>query len=313
MSIVEEAAKRLEQLRRAGVEVPWAAAGASEDVVNALRSGTAGASLRVVDGASGHATRGAGEARDRSHVQGGAKSRSVHIDLERLSRLGFVVPDHDRTLLAEQMRVLKRPLLANMLADVANKHPRTNLIIVTSALEGEGKTFFSLNLALSLAMEVDYSVLLVDADMVRPGVLARCGLPEERGLMDVLTNPKLALSDVMLRTNVPKLSLLPAGTSSAKSTELLASSAMDRLLEELASRYPDRIVIFDAPPLLSTSESRVLAGRVGQVVMVVEAERTPQSKVAQAFSAVEQCPIVMSVLNKTPSPSGAKVYGYRGD
>ena len=154
--------------------------------------------------------------------------------------------------MAEEFRVIKLQLLRSM--DVAAaKGLRRNLILVTSALPGEGKTFFSMNLAMSLAMEVDFHALLVDADVLRPSVLRRFGLAEDVGLLDLITRPELDVSDALLRTNVPKLSLIPAGTPSSKSPELLSSASVDKLLSELAERYPDRIVIFDAPPILVAS------------------------------------------------------------
>jgi receptor protein-tyrosine kinase len=124
-----------------------------------------------------------------------------------------------------------------------------------------------------------------------------------------LSDPKVELADVMLRTNVPKLTILPAGTASLRSTELLASSAMEKLLDELASKYSDRIIVFDAPPLIPTTESRVLASRVGQVVMVVAADSTTREQAAQAYAAVERCPVVLSVLNKS-SQRSSEAYGY---
>ncbi|MBP8270364.1 MAG: XrtA-associated tyrosine autokinase, partial [Sphaerotilus sp.] len=239
----------------------------------------------------------------------GRRSREVALDLARLEREGYLVPAQARSQLAEQMRIIKRPLLANARGESAQALSRPNLIQVVSAMPGEGKTFFAINLAMSIAMEVDLSVLLVDADVLRPSVLARCGIEPARGLMDVLQSPSIELHDVMLRTNVAKLSILPAGTANAQSTELLASGAMESLLDELASKFSDRIVVFDAPPLIPTTESRVLASRVGQVVMVVEAGKTTHAQVSQAYAAVEQCPIVLSVLNRARGKSG-EAYGY---
>jgi receptor protein-tyrosine kinase len=137
------------------------------------------------------------------------------------------------------------------------------------------------------------------------------GLQPRRGLLDVLTNPQLDFSEVLLRTNIPKLSLLPAGTCSVHSTELLASDAMDRLLGELASRYSDRVVIFDTTPLLLTSEAKVLASRMGQVVVVVEESGTPYQALQEAFAAVDHCPVVMSILNKDrkSGPDYGSYYG----
>lgn len=328
MNIIEQAAKRLEELRRAGVDIPWAAAGTNEAKVLATPAEpamahaavppaavasalAAGAPLRVVSPEPEPAVAMPAAAPVRPAAARDRRSKEVQLDMDLLFRQGYLVRETSQSLLADQLRIIKRPLLRNV-------HPegggatlrRPNLVLVTSALPGEGKTFFAVNLAMSIAMEVDHSVLLVDADVVRPAVLQRCGVQPTRGLMDVLCDPSLDLADVMLRTNVPKLSILPAGTATKQSSEMLASTAMDRLLDELAQKYSDRIVIFDAPPLLPTTESRVLANRMGQVLMVVEANRTEQSRVAQAYAALESCPVVMSVLNKTSASKATAGYGY---
>lgn len=387
MSIIEQAAKRLEELRRAGVEVPWAAAGLTESEYENLTggknpAGTAGAGAaaarpsvpaapatgaaqgtmspqagstvnavtartgtpgtppaaavqrmpRLVSGGgtpTSHETDSAfapdsmfapdslfapdaatGVAPDPALT--GRRSRRVTLDLPYLAATNFLVPDAGRSALADEFRVIKRPLIKNAQGEGAAPVARGNLICVTSALPGEGKTFCAINLALSIAMEVDKTVLLVDADVVRPSVLQRLGLDPGRGLLDLLTDPDVKLPDVLLRTNVPKLSLLPSGTPVSNSTELLASAAMELLLDELATKYADRIIVFDGPPLLATTESRVLAARVGQVVMVVESGKTTQGAVAQAFATVEHCPVVMSVLNKFHGQGASYRYGYYG-
>jgi receptor protein-tyrosine kinase len=130
--------------------------------------------------------------------------------------------------------------------------------------------------------------------------------------MDVLTEPDLGLRDVLLRTNVERLALLLAGTPHRGASEWLASDAMTKLLNEVSSRYPDRIVVFDSPPLLAMTESRVLASRMGQVVVVVEAERTTHGVLESALSTVEACPLVMTVLNKAPESDAGSYYGYFG-
>ena len=231
------------------------------------------------------------------------------LDLERLERSGHLVPTQTRSALSEEFRHIKQPLLRNARSKDSATN-RCSLIMVTSALPGEGKTFCSINLAMSMAAEIDTSILLVDADVVHPEVLQRLGVEAEKGLLDVLTQPGLKLSDVVLKTNVPKLSILPAGRHNNLSTELLASEAMEALLVSLTVRYPDRIVIFDAPPLLVTNEAKVLASRIGQIVLVVGASSTSRRDVAQAFAALEQCPIVTSVLNRAHEPKVAHGYGY---
>ena len=319
MNTIEQAAKRLAELKRAGYDVPVPdLPGASAPAVPAPVApapvaveapAVAMASEPVAHAPAPTAAPAVTPMRANVEVLSGRRSREVQIDLERLEREGYLVPSQARSQLAEQMRIIKRPLLANARGESAQQISRANLIQVVSAMPGEGKTFFAVNLAMSIAMEVDLSVLLVDADVLRPSVLARCGVEPSRGLMDVLKTPSLDLADVMLRTNVPKLTLLPAGTANSQSTELLASTAMERLLDELASRFPDRIIVFDAPPLIPTTESRVLASRVGQVVMVVEAGKTTHAQVTQAYAAVEQCPVVLSVLNRASGNSG-EAYGY---
>jgi receptor protein-tyrosine kinase len=166
---------------------------------------------------------------------------------------------------------------------------------------------------MSIALELDSTVLLVDADVSRPSVMAQLGLRESRGLMDVLIDPSIDVADVLLRTNVGKLSLLPAGSSDARSTELLASDAMARLVDELASRYQDRILVFDAPPLLATTEARVLAKHMGQIVVVVEADRTTHGALHDALDTVKSCPVVATVLNKAMrSDLGSYASSYYG-
>ena len=234
-------------------------------------------------------------------------SREAKIDIKRLISRGMVTPNLPRSRIAEEYRLIKRPLLKNIAGDVE----RASLIMVTSAMPGEGKSFTAINLAISMAMELDYRVLLVDADVARPSVLNRLGLPPERGLMDALAGDVDDLSEVMLRTNIDKLTLLPAGMPHARATEMLASDAMVHLITDLVSRYPDRVIVFDSPPLLVTTEARVLATHMGQVVIVVEAGSTTHGTVKQALGTIESCPIRMLVLNKSRENGTGSFYGYK--
>jgi protein-tyrosine kinase len=184
-----------------------------------------------------------------------------------------------------------------------------NLIRITSAVPGEGKSFTAANLAMSIAMELDHTVLLVDADVARPSLPSIFDLPPSKGLLDVLIEPDLDMSQVMLRTNIEKLSILPSGLRHQRATELLASDAMARLLEDLATRYSDRVIIFDSPPLLVTTEARALASHMGQVVLVVRAERTSQAEVRHALSLIDLAPVKMLMLNQAADPS-ANGHGY---
>lgn len=286
MSVIEQAGRRLAQLQQAGVRPPE------------LREAPPQVPAPAVAAAAG--------------TGAAPRSRAVTIDLRSLKRAGLITPDSQRSALAEQLRAIKRPLLVNARNEGAAPVRRGNCVMVTSSVAGEGKTFTALNLALSIAMEVDVHVLLVDADVVRPAVMARLGLPEERGLMDLVIDPALPLQDVLLRSNLDKLSLLPAGKPQPNATELLASESMRRLIDDLATRYSDRIVIFDAPPLLQSNESRVLATQMGQIVVVVEAEHTAQRTLVEAMETIEDCPVVMTLLNKSRHRHDQGRYGYYG-
>jgi protein-tyrosine kinase len=238
------------------------------------------------------------------------RSRFVDINLARLHQMGMVTQDGGRTSAAEDFRIIKRPLLRNAQDAVAQGRKNGNLIVVTSALPGEGKTYCAVNLAMSIAMEKDHTVLLVDADVARPSVLRVLGLQAAPGLMDILLDDAMGLPDVIMRTNIAGLSLLPAGRNNKHATELLASQAMSALLTDIATRYPERIVIFDSPPLLLTSEANVLAAQMGQVVLVVESETTTQRDVREALRRLENCPRVDLVCNKAHAFAGSDYYGY---
>jgi len=222
----------------------------------------------------------------------------IDMNMRKLESVGFIAPPKDRAKLAEEYRRIKRPLLSNAFGKNADAVELGNVIMVASAMSGEGKTFNTLNLALSMANEMDITVLVVDLDVLNPALTRLLGLDEKLGFTDVLSDPDVTLSDVILSTNMPKLKVLPAGSRHAQANELLASEQMQRVTHELATRYPDRIVIFDAPPLLMTSEANVVAGLVGQVLLVVEAGETPQSAVKEAVALLDERKVIGIVLNK---------------
>lgn len=281
-SLIEQAAKRLEQLRQAGVEMPPTPQRAEEPLPMAA------------------------EPEPPKPV---VTSRRVELDLDALTSIGIINPNSARSEIADQYRVIKRPLIKNAMGKGASIIANGNLIMVTSALPGEGKSFTSINLAMSIATELDNTVMLVDADVARPSVMRMLGLPDGPGLLDLVLDDKLDMSSVLLKTNVEKLTILPSGTPHPRATELLASDAMVTLLEDMAARYPDRIIIFDSPPLLITTESRVLATHMGQIVVVVHSGKTLQSEVKQALATIEACPVKLLLLNRASAlfKSG---YGY---
>lgn len=227
------------------------------------------------------------------------RSRQGMIDLAALRDLGYVVPDSPATATAEEFRIVKRQLLINAMAEGPNRIENGNLILVCSSQPNEGKTFCATNLALSIASERDLTVLLVDADFAKPEILSTLGLEGGKGLIDVVADPELDLSDCLIRTNIENLSVLPAGRQHNLTTELLASERMGRMIDEIAARYPDRIIIFDSPPCLASSSASVLALHVGQVLFVVEAENTKDAVVRDGLQMMSVCDNVSMLLNKT--------------
>ena len=305
MSIIEKAASRID-LRSATAAHPSPQDKAVEPLHDTHSAPVAAPAAPAAAAAAQPAARSGTERPAQK-----TSTRRVELDLDRMRDLGMVTAAGGRTRLLEDFRVIKRPLLQRAFAERKPGDKPANLIMVTSSLPGEGKTYCAINLAMSIAMELDHTVLLVDADVARTSVLRALGLPAHRGLMDILLDDKLDMADVMLRTNVDTLSILPAGTSNPRATELLASSTMSSLVTEIANRYPDRVVIFDSPPLLLTSESRVLASHMGQIVMVVEAQTTTQHAVKEALNQLEGCPNVNLIYNKTREfPGIEETYDY---
>lgn len=241
----------------------------------------------------------------------GRSARQFAVDRSRLRSLSLITPDGERTPLAESFRRIKRQILANI-AKPKPGAPPANLILVTSALAGEGKTFCAINLAISMALERDRTVLLVDADVGKPSVPRALGLDAKRGLMEALLDRHVDLGDVLWKTDIGGLTVLPAGTAHQHATELLASDAMRGLLRDMAERYHDRIVVFDAPPLLAASEAGVLASQVGQIVVVVEAGKTSEAALKRALGLVDTSRVTGLLLNKvesTPLEYGHAAYG----
>ncbi len=234
-------------------------------------------------------------------------TKIINLDLEKLHQLGIVTPNHGKSQIAEQFRIIKRPLLKKAFSkNIKNG----NLIMLTSSLPEEGKSFNSVNLAISIATEMDHRVLLIDADVARPSIPKVLGFGTHLGLLDILVDENLGVEDVMLKTNIEKLTIMSAGSAHPHATELLASRGMDLLLDELAQRYHDRVVIFDSPPLLMTSEARVLATQMGQIVLVVEAEKTTQQMVKETLRQIESCVNVDLIYNKAREFSDDNYFGY---
>jgi exopolysaccharide/PEP-CTERM locus tyrosine autokinase len=243
----------------------------------------------------------------------------VQFDDKALRDVGLLAPESDASALAAEYRNIKRPLVAHAFGKRATKIPDGHLVMVTSAMPGEGKTFTCINLSLSLAQERDVSVLLVDADLAKPHITSLFGLQDEPGLLDVLDGSVDGLNSVILDTSIPGLKLLPAGRPRDNATELLASQRMEQVVRELGQGQDHRLVLFDSPPLLLTSEARVLASLVGQIAVVVKAEFTPHRAVLEAIATLPDEKAANLILNQAKAGStgsyygSGKHYGYGGE
>jgi receptor protein-tyrosine kinase len=242
---------------------------------------------------------------------GSSTALKLEIDLEGLEERGFVSLTNSRRLVNEEYRAIKRKVLNNAFGPLSATLENSNVIMVSSPRPNDGKTFTAINLALSIALEQDKTVLLVDADVLRPSVMRELGVNFDKGLMEYLLGDITSLSDVMYSTNVEKLKVIPAGKSHHLSTELLASEKMWETVQEFSRRYSDRVVIFDTPPLLGINETAILANLAGQAVVVIKEN---SSKISDVNEAIQQLNPDMSkgfVVNQsTQGGDGSGYYGY---
>ncbi len=232
------------------------------------------------------------------------------IDRDLLRDGGFIIPDSPIDTLAEEFRLVKRQLLLRAGAQAAaERTPKDRMILVCSAQPNEGKTFCAVNLALSLSSERDSEVLLVDADVAKPQVLSTLGLPNSAGLIDAIADPSLDVERLIIRTDIPKLSVLPAGTATNDDTELLSSARAAAIIAGLASANERRIVIIDSAPALAASPAAVLAHRVGRILMIVRADRTKESDLQDAIALLDGCNDISLLLNGASFFGTNKTYG----
>ncbi|MEJ2629730.1 MAG: AAA family ATPase [Acidihalobacter sp.] len=234
---------------------------------------------------------------------------SVHVDLSRLQTVGLLPSEASREQLESEYRRIKRPLLANVTGRGAVKVDRGRLIMITSALPGEGKTFTAFNLARSLAQEPDWEVVLIDGDNVRQSLTRHLGLQASKGLMDVLSQTDADVEDIVVGTDIPRLLVVPAGTRHALATEYLSSQHMETVLDRLAGKR-NRVLLFDAPPLLGAPEALVLAEAVGQIMVVVKAGATERKAVAAAVQPLDRKKAINFLLNQVVRAHGDSYGGY---
>ncbi|MBU2924951.1 XrtA-associated tyrosine autokinase [Colwellia sp. 4_MG-2023] len=240
-----------------------------------------------------------------------ANKEVITLNGEHLTERGFIFSANSAHHIQEEFRHIKRKLINNAFGPTSKTLKHSNLIMVSSSNPNEGKTFISINLALSIALEQDKTVLLVDADVLRPSIHRELEFESKQGLLEYLLDEVPSLSDVIYNTSIDNLKLIPAGKPHHLTNELLASAKMASLAEELAQRYPDRIVIFDCPPILGVTETPVLSSLVGQAVVVVEESKTKLDSVKKAVAQLNEDIAVGFVMNKTIR-SKKDEYGYYG-
>src|SRR5215469_6253239 len=285
MSVIENTLKRLQGQRPAGN--PAAAA--------------------EVKGYGTVIAAGAAKRRE-SPAEGAAPDHALAIDQNALRAAGMLPPVHQEHEIAQQYRRIKRPLINNALGRGVAQLASGNIIMITSAVPGEGKTFVSLNLALSLRLEEDITVLLVDGDFVNPCLTQILGLESRPGLLDIVKDPALSAEAAIMPTNLPGLSFLPAGRQESNATELVASARMHQVVSRLGSDKPARHVVFDSAPLLVTTESQALAHFAGQGVLVVHADQTTQHVVLDALETLAEDKPAFLVLNQITRHSHSGYY-----
>jgi exopolysaccharide/PEP-CTERM locus tyrosine autokinase len=238
-------------------------------------------------------------------------ARVVSVDRDALRAAGLLPAQEQEREIADQYRAIKRPLIRAAF-EPAERDPRRQIIMLASALPGDGKTFTCVNLALSMAQEKDHGVLLVDGDVAKPHVSRVFGVQDEPGLLELLADPSLDPESVILSTSIPKLSILPAGRPTSNATELLASARTRQIMQHLPGLNHRGLVVVDSSPILLTSEARVLSGLAGQIVLVIRANQTPQQAVKDAIEVIGADRKPQLVLNEADlsGPTGY-YYGYR--
>jgi protein-tyrosine kinase len=238
---------------------------------------------------------------------------AVAIDRAMLAEKGLLVPGAPISALVEELRQVKRQLLQTARLVKKQDGDRSRTVLVCSARPNDGKTYCAVNLAIAMAAERDVEVLLIDADFAKPDVMKRLGLNDGPGLLDALADPNVDIEACVVATDIPQLSLLPAGTKSNNDTELVASRRTGEVIAALLAADPKRLLIFDSPPALAATPASVLANHAGQVMLVVRADRTTEGDLREAVALLEGCEHIQLVLNAVSfAPGGRRFGGYYG-
>jgi len=233
----------------------------------------------------------------------------VQIDFERLRGAGRLPSPEAARRTDDEIRRIKWPLLGAIAGRPGQSAVRNNVILVTSALPGEGKTFTALNLALSIVRDREMRVILVDADVERPGLTPALGLDEHAGLNDVLEDVAGDVGSITYQTDVKGLFVVPSGKWHHQAPEFFAGTRMPQIIEELIRRVGNGVIVLDSPPLLATNEAQVMTRYVGQVLFVVRADDTEQRAVREAMALIDDRASISAVLNRVQPSAVGSYYG----
>jgi protein-tyrosine kinase len=233
--------------------------------------------------------------------------RLLELDFETLGSSGYLTPGTMKSPVAEEFRIIKRKLLKNAGLSQSSLSEPSNIIAVTSAIGGEGKTFTTLNLAMSVAMERDISVLVIDTDLVARSLTKILQTSRDTGLSELLINEQHDVRNVILKVNVGNWGFIPAGKAVRYPSELIASERMKAIVREVATRYNDRIILLDTSPLLTSSLSVAISDLAGQVIVVVEEGKTSQQTIRDAISLIPGNKTIGMVLNKCAWAHNTKI------
>lgn len=234
----------------------------------------------------------------------------IEIQPKELEASGLSPGPEDLDIINQQFRRIKRPIIQAAFEVDLPTGENANTIMMASALPGAGKSFCAFNLSQSISLERDIGAVLVDADVLKPGISRSLGLQDHIGLIDYLMDSTVQLEDVLVQTNLNGLIVIPAGRKHAESTELLASRRMGDFVSLLSQQFRNRVVVFDMPPLLLTSEAQVLAAKAGQIVIVIEARVSSQESVIRALGLLDRQKPINAILNKSRSAASG---GYHSD
>lgn len=237
-----------------------------------------------------------------------AARQRVEIDRTGLEQGGYLVPDAPPSALAEETRIIKRRLLKAVDAR-ADRDPRARVALIASGSAGEGKTFFAINLALSIADEHERAVLLIDGDTSQPEIARRLGIEGEVGFVDALADRDVDPESLVLDTDIDGLSILPAGRRERNVPELLASARTEEVLERLLAADPQRIILIDSPPALAASTASVLAGHAGHGLVVVRADSTSEADLKETVGLLGGPARLSLILNSASLSIGGRRFG----